>query len=231
VVPAGVYQIIPVVELIPTDQTPGELVNYLVKTSCGTLTVKKAPLTVKADNKTILCEEPLVYTSTITGLVNGDTPISGPTYAISPTYTGNVGVYSIIPSNLQFATPGNYNITYVSGVLTVNQNPKLLKAIKPILICIQEIKGNPNFKFKAKFEYENDNNVEVVIPIGPDNKIESERSYSGVQPEKFLPGGGSFEILFNGDRLKWTVTSYDRGKKVSITATASKPVTVARPVW
>ena len=42
VVPAGVYKIIPVVELIPTDQTPGELVNYVVKASYGTLTVNES---------------------------------------------------------------------------------------------------------------------------------------------------------------------------------------------
>ena len=108
VVPAGVYQIIPVVELIPTDQTPGELVNYVVKASYGTLTVKKAPLTVKADDKVILSEESPVYTSTITGLVNADVPLSGPVYTTSPNYTGAIGTYSIIPSNLQFSIPGNY---------------------------------------------------------------------------------------------------------------------------
>ena len=112
-------------------------------------------------------------------------------------------------------------ITYVNGVLQVNLDPKNAKAIRPILHCVEEVKGNPNFKYKARFEYENDNTFEITIPIGPDNKIESERSYSGCNQNKFLPGGGSFEILFNGDKLRWTVTSYDKGKKTSIAASAS----------
>jgi hypothetical protein len=221
VIPAGYYQIIPVVELIQTDQTPGEPVNYIVRSSSGILTVKKAPLTVKADNKTILSQESPVYTSTITGLANGDVPISGPVYTTSPNYTGAAGTYSILPSNLQFSIGGNYEITYLAGILQVNPNPKSAKAIRPILHCVEEVKGNPNFKFKARFEYENDNAFEIIIPVGPDNKIECDRNYSGQLPTTFLPGGGSFEILFNGDKLRWIVTSYDKGKKTSIAATAS----------
>ena len=153
--------------------------------------------------------------------MNPDVPLSGPAYTTSPNYVGAVGTYSIIPSNLQFSIPGNYEITYIAGVLQVNPNPKNAKPIKPSLICVEEVKGNPNFKYKARFEYQNDNAFEISIPVGPDNKIESERNYSGQQPTTFLPGGGSFEILFNGDKLRWTVTSYDKGKKTSIAAWAS----------
>ena len=154
--------------------------------------------------------------------MNADVPLSGPVYATSPNYTGAIGTYSIIPSNLQFSSPGNYAITYVNGVLQVNLNPKNAKAIRPILNCVEEVKGNPNFKYKARFEYQNDNAFEIVIPIGPDNKIECERNYSGrtTRQRSYLA-----EVLLKscltGDKLRWTVTSYDKGKKTSIAASAS----------
>ncbi len=44
IVPAGSYQIIPSVVLLPTELQPGDPVNYVVKVSYGTLTVKKARL-------------------------------------------------------------------------------------------------------------------------------------------------------------------------------------------
>jgi filamentous hemagglutinin family protein len=58
------------------------------------------------------------FTSTLTGLVAGDTPSSVGTivYTTSATTVSPVGQYSIIPSGL---SDFNYNITYVNGVLTI----------------------------------------------------------------------------------------------------------------
>jgi hypothetical protein len=61
----------------------------------------------------------------------------------------------------------------------------------------------------------------VYIPIGPDNLLVSAKPFSGTQPELLQPGGGSFEVLFNGDKLTWTLTTYDKGKKTSIASSAS----------
>lgn len=180
---------------------------------------------MKANDIVILAGETPQYTSTITGLINGDVPSSGPDYSTSPTYSGEPGLYTITPSNLQFNFPGNYEIAYLDGVLYVNPNDNLAKAIRPILRCVEEVKNNPDFTLRARFEYQNDNATAVFIPIGPENNIVAEGSYSGGQPELFLPGGGAFDILFNGEKLTWTVISYEKGKKTSVGSTASSTST------
>jgi hypothetical protein len=225
VIPAGTYQIVPVVELITTELRPGEPVNYVLKFSYGTLTVKPSSLTVKADDKLILSGETPTFTSTYVGLIPGDTPTAGPLYTTNPPYNGLAGVYSIIPSNVEFASGSNYEIEYLNGVLYVNPSGNSAKAIRPVLRCVEEVKNNPNYTLRARFEYQNDNASAVFIPIGPENMIVSEGSYSGVQPELFLPGGGSFEILFTGARLTWTVVSYEKDKKTSVGSTASSTST------
>ena len=224
IVPAGVYQIIPVVDLLETALQPGDPVNYVVKVIYGTLTVKKAPLVVKPDNKVILAGEIPVYTSTFTGLQNGDVP-SGLLYTTSPNYSGLAGVYTINASGIEFAIPGNYEITYLTGTLYVNPGANLAKAIRPILRCVEEVKNNPTYTFRARFEYQNDNSTPIFIAIGPENNIAATGPYSGTQPELFQPGGGSFEILFNGAKLTWTLVSDDKGKKTSIGSEASSTST------
>ena len=196
----------------------------MVKVIYGTLTVKKATLVVKPDNKVILAGEIPVYTSTFTGLQNGDIP-SGLLYTTSPNYSGSAGVYTINASGIEFAIPGNYEIAYLTGTLYVNPSTNLAKAIRPILRCVEEVKNNPNYTFRARFEYQNDNSTPIFIAIGPENNIIATGPYSGTQPELFQPGGGSFEILFNGAKLTWTVISDDKGKKTSIASEASSTST------
>ncbi len=85
------------------------------------LTVDKAPLTIKADNKSRLIGQanpPL--TITYNGFVNGEnnTNLSAqPVITTIATITSPVGDYPITVSG---AASNNYSITYVNGVLTVN---------------------------------------------------------------------------------------------------------------
>jgi len=106
-------------------------------------------------------------------------------------------------------------------VLYVNPKTNLCNAVRPILRCVEEVTDNPSYKLKAIFEYQNTNSTAVYIPIGPDNSLVSAKAFSGTQPEVFQPGGGSFEVLFNGDKLTWTLTSYDKSKKTAIATSAS----------
>lgn len=89
----------------------------------GTLTVTRAPLTIRADNKTIAYGDPApTYTVTYTGFVNGEgsaalsTP---PTLSSSYTVGSAPGTYPIICAD---AVAANYAITYQPGTLTVNSN-------------------------------------------------------------------------------------------------------------
>jgi hypothetical protein len=112
----------------PITLTGGSAANYNIVNTGGTLTIKPATLTVKADNKTICVFAGLpVFTSTITGFVNGDasTIISGPVYKVSPASCNQkIGTYIITPSGLKLSTPANYNIVYLTGTLYVTANPK-----------------------------------------------------------------------------------------------------------
>lgn len=96
--------------------------NYEISYGDGTLTITKAPLTIKANDKTITYgEEPANAGVTYTGLANGEdgaTVVTGLTYEYNYQQFGNVGEYVITPKG---ATAANYDITYQPGKLTVNQ--------------------------------------------------------------------------------------------------------------
>lgn len=85
-----------------------------------TLTVQKAPLTIKADDKAKPEGDPNpALTVTYTGFVNGEnagvllTPV---TLSTTATTSSPAGTYPIIPAG---ATATNYQITFVNGTLTV----------------------------------------------------------------------------------------------------------------
>jgi hypothetical protein len=90
----------------------------------GVLTVGKAELTVTADNQEKFCGQTIIFTGTEYSqfiLINGDSITSA---TISSTGAGagagtNSSPYSIIITDALGIGLGNYNITYVSGLLTV----------------------------------------------------------------------------------------------------------------
>ena len=87
----------------------------------GTITVTPAPLTAKADNKTVNFGQPIPpLTITYTGFVNGDTPASltQQATATTPASQGTAaGQYNIF--NGANAIDPNYSFTYADGTLTI----------------------------------------------------------------------------------------------------------------
>ncbi len=85
-----------------------------------TLTVNKAPLTIKATSQTITYGSAIpVLTVTYTGFVNGDTNTSlsaQPAISTTATATSPAGSYPITAGG---AASPNYNITYAAGTLTI----------------------------------------------------------------------------------------------------------------
>lgn len=103
--------------------------NYTILFVPGALTVNPAPLTITADDQTRVygAADP-AFTSTPTGLVNGETAavITGtPLYTTTATATSSPGGYPISVSGLSAA---NYTITYQTGTLTVTQRPLTIAA-------------------------------------------------------------------------------------------------------
>jgi probable HAF family extracellular repeat protein len=103
--------------------------NYDVSFADGTLTVNRAALTVKADDKTKTYGDAAVpFTVGYTGFVNGEDPsaLAGTlafNFADAPTTAA--GSHSITPSGL---SSSNYDVTFADGTLTVNRAALTVKA-------------------------------------------------------------------------------------------------------
>ncbi len=100
---------------------PSDPQAYLPATATVTISVKKAPLAIRADDKTKTAGQPNpVLTASCTGFVNGDTatslaaPVSLTTTA---TTDSPAGTYPILAAG---AASPNYAITFASGSLTVS---------------------------------------------------------------------------------------------------------------
>ncbi len=98
--------------------------NYKIGSSVrGTFTITKAPLTIKADNKTRLYgNNNPVLTVSYTGFKNNETSATAgfgtPSITATATTTSDVGNYDIIPSG---ALSNNYSFTYQNGTLRVDK--------------------------------------------------------------------------------------------------------------
>ncbi|MDD6409609.1 MAG: VWA domain-containing protein, partial [Oscillibacter sp.] len=117
-------------ETVPTIKNVGETKVLVRATLNGyadaedeyTLKVNYAPVTVKADNKTVELGSPAPgYTATVTGLVN-DEPKSLIEYDFSCDYTENASAGERLPITVTGdEIQGNYTVTYENGWLDVDQ--------------------------------------------------------------------------------------------------------------
>jgi hypothetical protein len=99
--------------------TPTDSDNYTSASATVSLAVSKAPLTVRADDKTSVLGAPLpALTANYSGFVNGDSAASlDNAVTLSTSATGGaVGSFAIVPAG---AADANYAITFVNGTLTV----------------------------------------------------------------------------------------------------------------
>jgi len=96
--------------------------NYAITFVNGTLAITPAPLTITADNKSMVYGAPLpALTASYSGFVNGDTSanLTTPvTLSTEATSSSPVGTYAIQVSG---ATSADYQITFLDGALTINQ--------------------------------------------------------------------------------------------------------------
>ncbi|MCX6904986.1 MAG: MBG domain-containing protein, partial [Verrucomicrobia bacterium] len=111
---------------------PYDTNRFAVATASQTINVERAPLTIRADDKSRLqgqTNPPL--TATYTGFVNGDSPASLDTPVTLFTTAGltnGPGAYPILVSG---ASDPNYAITLVNGTLTILPIPPALQITTP----------------------------------------------------------------------------------------------------
>ena len=115
----GTYAIVP---------NPVALTNYDISYVNGTLTVDKAPLRVKADDKTkVLNTANPVLTISYTGFVNGDTPANltqAATVVTNATAGSPADLYDITFNT--HAVSDNYEITHVQGILSIGTSTQTI---------------------------------------------------------------------------------------------------------
>jgi hypothetical protein len=101
----------------------GAPANYELATASGDFTVTKRSLTVKANNqsKTYGDANPAL-TYAVAGLVNGDTLSKiGVTVSLSTPATALSNAGSYVITVVGAGSPGNYSVSYVNGVLTIDK--------------------------------------------------------------------------------------------------------------
>jgi len=215
--------------------------NYLLSLVPGvTFEIKKISLEVKADLKWIYKGQALpVFTSTITGLKNGDNPTVS--HSLSPSCTGAAGVYTIIPLLNPFANSSNYFVTYINSQLYINPKGGNADDVDTYLQCVEDRGASyvpQNRRYVARFYSKNSNSTPVYIPVGVNNKLSSTGSFDASQQEViFLPGNGTtrFEVPFDGTALKWELRSYECNtlvtESVTARATSKRCSTTGRSEW
>jgi uncharacterized repeat protein (TIGR01451 family) len=139
--PVGTYPI--VANLIDLTSKLG---NYTVTKTDGVLTITQAPLTVTAANASRLYGDPNpVFTGTLVGIKNGDAITA--TYSSPATVLSDAGTYPIIPALVDPTLKlGNYAVTSINGVLTINPAPLTFSTANA-----SRIYGNPNPAFTGTF--------------------------------------------------------------------------------
>ncbi|MDF1573539.1 MAG: MBG domain-containing protein, partial [Bacteroidales bacterium] len=199
--------------------------NYTIQFTPGTLQIDQAELSVTSGTYWIYEGDALPDISfTFDSFVNGDneSAIFGtnrPYYLLTPEYAGLEGVYTVALPAIQ-----NYSIAWPEEVkLYVNPNGPGTKAIMPSLLCIEDLVDDPDgFTYLAHFKYENKNEEVVYVPVGENNRLIAEGEYFVEKiPEVFFPGEGFFDVLFDGEKLIWEVSSRDEGHPSSVASEAS----------
>ncbi|MES2649195.1 MAG: S8 family serine peptidase [Bacteroidota bacterium] len=207
--------------------------NFTVTYGLANLKVKPAILKVTAKDITILQGDPVptVFEYTVADLYNGDVvtteptfTIGGPDFTTNPAYSGsNAGTFDIIPSNIGVSCSTCYILDYVNGVLFVEPMGTGVKSVKPSLSCVEPLTGDPSgFTYVANFEWKNENPVNIIVKEGPNNFLTGTSFEQGKLPEFFSKNStGRFQVKFNGDRLIWTLRSYEQFQKTSVGSIAS----------
>jgi hypothetical protein len=213
--------------LVITDGNSG--LNYsimYINSSTGIITAK--PLTVTPSIPVLYINErnPLpVITFNFSGAIAGDN-ISCSVTVLRDKDNVPYDMNSSNSAGKYFANPvlcnTNYSFASVTpGILYVNSNCHETHAVIPVLKCVMKLSDGPGLNYVANFEYKNDNNVDVYIPVGSNNKLLGNYGPANSQPVLFKAGGGSFSVNFDGKNLSWTVTSRDDEHNVTKSVTAN----------
>ncbi len=201
--------------------------NFNITYGSGTIRVTPASLTVSTgdiviDQGTEI--DPAAIATSIEGYAYNETAADVFPAGIPYLFKDENGVdYTPGATGIFFITleePQNYTISYDQvGVVYINPTGNELRKIRTYMDCVELISGDPDgLNYIAHFRYENPNAQTIYILEGPENRLTGPALYSGELPFMFLPGTGTFTIKFDGNTLKWELTSRDSTHKSSTTS-------------
>jgi len=173
--------------------------NYNVTSNIqGTLTISKAPLTIKANNASMdYCGTMPSYTYTYSGFVNGETSAvlsTMPSISTTATEKSNAGDYTITPVG---AASSNYEITNASGILTIKQRPLIVTANS-----ISRLYGENNPEFTVDYDGFVNNETKQVLDVEP----------TVTTSANILSSVGSYDLRVSGGRAKNYALTYQLGR-------------------
>lgn len=173
--------------------------NYeIVTNTSGKLTIKKAPLNIKANNTTMdYCGTMPSYSFTYSGFVNDDTEdalSTKPSIATEATTTSNSGTYTITPEGAQ---ANNYDFTYTAGTLTIKQRPLTVKANSA-----SRLYGEENPTFTVEYSGFVNNETKAVLDVEP-----TVSTTATIQSK-----AGTYDIRVSGGRAVNYALTYQNGQ-------------------
>jgi hypothetical protein len=165
----------------------------------GTLTIIKAILTIRAENKTKTQGDPNpAFTFTYSGFVTGENPTSLttlPTATCSANNNSAVGSYSIIPAG---GVAANYTFVYQNGTLTITA-PLIMKFEIPNAFIPNDIYADNRF-LKASYNA----SVQKVISFMVFNRMGTVvYEKQNVDPGEIRWDGRYKDVLQESDVYYW----------------------------
>ncbi len=229
-----VFNAIPLVTGLGIGQqyiAPGALLmdkNFNVSYKLAKLTITPKTLTVVADDQYMNQGATLpLLTAQVSGFAYGENMESlGTQVSFNAdeliASSAMPGTYPIKPS-LSLA---NYVLAATNGTLFVNPTGSNVKSVKPILECI-ELHPTKAKWFIAHYGYQNDNNVALYVPVGPDNQIKEKESGQTIavtgQITAFYPGTHSrqFSMEWDGVARIWELSTGGNSRTTAVSSEAS----------
>jgi len=163
-----------------------------------------------------------------TGFVNEEVVNDVFPTGIPYSYEGEPGIFddTSVPGvfTVRIEDPTNYEVEYNEATLFVNPFNDEIKKVRTYADCVS---NNQDGTYTVTYRYENDND-DAVFAAGDDNILSgpAEPTATGTLPTIFMPGSGTFEIIFNGEQLVWSLTTYEGTHKSSVSSASTSGANV-----
>ncbi|MDN3641676.1 S8 family peptidase [Lutimonas halocynthiae] len=216
----GVYEIF--IKDYPNDNYVFSDTKVVSDTKIGTLTINKATLSITITPEKLIINQGDIpdITASFDGFGHGESEDVLKVNGQIPYYylNGNTMYYSTdVPGayTVQITAPTNYTMVYSNEATLLINSIDNVRKVRTFSDCV---KYNGPEDYTVIFRYENDNDEVVYVAVGSDNELAGGVLDDGRPPAFFMPGGGTFEIRFNGQQLTWSLTTFGSTNKSSVSS-------------